>query len=106
MDPLATLGTRLRWARQQTGRTTADLAAQAGIRAATLSDLERGQGDVLASTLLRLAPVLGVPAAWLLTGGLGYVQGCGELSETEYVACRAFVALLREHLPRDFPHPA
>ena len=59
------IGSTLQAWRLSRGQSVADLAAKAGLSAASLEAIESGELDPPASTLDALAQAIGVPAAWL-----------------------------------------
>lgn len=67
MDTMDTIGERIKAARERSGLTRAQLAAQAGIAYPTLAGIENG--DQRGTTRLpAIAAALNVDARWLLTG--------------------------------------
>jgi len=54
------IGAAIRRARRQARLTQAALGAKTGLRQATISELERGEGDVRLSTLLDVLAALGL----------------------------------------------
>ncbi len=54
------IGAIIRRARRQTRLTQGALGAKTGLRQATISELERGEGDVRLSTLLDVLAALGL----------------------------------------------
>ena len=80
MDPQH-VGARLQTARQIRRISQEGLAARVGVRGMTISRAERGKSMLRLSTLGDIAAILGVSAAWLLTGegaGPGEVAGPDE----------------------------
>ncbi len=59
------IGSTLQAWRFARGRSVADVATKAGLPAASLEAIERGELDPPASTLDALAQALGVPVSWL-----------------------------------------
>ena len=74
---LADLGKRMRAARESSGMTVADLAAQVGIARATLTSVERGDGSPKISTYLRVMKSLGLIGDFALIGGGDPTTGPG-----------------------------
>jgi transcriptional regulator with XRE-family HTH domain len=66
---LRQLGERLREARRGRGLTQQDLADRLSMSVAYLSLIERGGRNPPYTTIVRLAGMLGVPAAQLFPGG-------------------------------------
>ena len=64
-------GDRLRLLRLAQSLSQEELAERAGLRTATVSDLERGQGDPSLNTLRSLAGALGATPGELLDGSSG-----------------------------------
>ena len=60
MKTKVTLGEKLKQARQAAGLTQYDLADRLGVTQATVSRMERGDSDILMSTLARIARILEV----------------------------------------------
>ena len=67
---MATVGTRLREARDRRVWTQEDLARESGVPVVTISRIEndRQENQPRPSTIRRLAGPLGVEPAWLLLG--------------------------------------
>ncbi len=67
---MATIGQRLRFARDRKVWTQEDLARESGVPVVTISRIENGrqEGQPRQSTIHRLAAPLGVEPAWLLYG--------------------------------------
>ncbi|MBU6462138.1 MAG: helix-turn-helix transcriptional regulator [Bradyrhizobium sp.] len=63
----ATLGRNVRELRLSLTMTQSDLADRAGIRRALISDFERGETNATLDSVVRIAVVLGVDPAKLLT---------------------------------------
>jgi len=63
-----TVGSRIDLARNQLGLTPSQLATRAGVKLKTLENWETGRTEPRSDKLMRLAGVLQVPFAWLLTG--------------------------------------
>jgi transcriptional regulator with XRE-family HTH domain len=59
------LGSHIQAWRVARGQSVADLAAKAGLPAASLDSIESGQMDPMASTLESLASAIGIPTGWL-----------------------------------------
>lgn len=87
LDP-ARIGAELRRLRRQAGLSQAELAARAGVRRATISELETGERLPMVETLERIAAVLGVPAVLIIAAAAGPMPP--ELEE----ACR--IGLIRD----------
>lgn len=64
----ATIGERIRHARDAAGRTRLDLASAVGVYPTTLQRWESGDARVPADAAARIAQALGVDVAWLLLG--------------------------------------
>ena len=62
------LGARVRSHRERLGLTKHQLAIQAGLAPESISGIERGDTDPRASTMRKIADVLGVPAGFLTFG--------------------------------------
>ncbi len=62
------LGARLFQAREEAGFTFRELAARAGVSAATVNDIEKGHRRPVVDTLERLANALGISPCWLAYG--------------------------------------
>ena len=63
------IGLRLRYARKHRGLTQVELAQKAGVKQASISDLERGESKSFRGvTLVSVARVLNVRAEWLSQG--------------------------------------
>jgi transcriptional regulator with XRE-family HTH domain len=62
----ATLGGKVRYLRHSLKMSQADLADDAGIRRALVSDIERGEANPTLDTMVRIATALGVESAELL----------------------------------------
>ncbi|MHA7899769.1 MAG: helix-turn-helix domain-containing protein [Henriciella sp.] len=60
----ARIGTRIRLARHQSGRTVADLASEAGLTQAEFTDLEAGRIRPSADVIVRLAQLFGLEIRW------------------------------------------
>ncbi len=67
---MATIGERLRFARDRKVWTQADLAQESGVPVVTISRIENGyhRSQPYPSTLKKLAGALGVDAGWLRFG--------------------------------------
>jgi len=63
------IGLRLKERRQELGLSLRALAARAGLTAAFLSQVERGQTNISIAALQRVAEALNVPALYFLTDG-------------------------------------
>ncbi len=75
------LGERLRRARERLGLSQRDLAAAAGVGAATVTRLELGQTHPRPVTVRRLAAALGVRVPWLAVGEEPMLEEAGDASE-------------------------
>ena len=65
----ATLGTRIKWAREQSRLTQGELAERVGVAAGSrVSEWENDRRQPSAPVLMALPEVLGVSGHWLLTG--------------------------------------
>ena len=62
------VGNEIRRLRKLRGRTLEQLAAQSGVSAGLLSQVERGQGNPSFNTLVQVAHALGIPVARLMAG--------------------------------------
>ena len=60
------LGDKVRFAREQLGLTTQMLAEKAGVSQPYISEIENGNKNPSAKTIMRLAAVLNVPGEFLL----------------------------------------
>jgi len=70
-----TPGERIKERRTQLGISQGGLARLAGMAQSTLSELERGDSKLpSADNLMRLAKVLGVTQAWIVTGREGELE--------------------------------
>jgi Zn-dependent peptidase ImmA (M78 family)/transcriptional regulator with XRE-family HTH domain len=67
-EPTAFAPERLTLARERSGLTKRDLAAQVGVTAAAITQFERGQARPSAETLTRLAAGLGFPLGYFVAG--------------------------------------
>lgn len=67
MNP-TTIAERIRHARSRLGLPQVGLARLVGIHRLTVNSWESGQNKPRLTTLYRLAPILGVPASWLIAG--------------------------------------
>ncbi len=85
---MATVGERLRVARDRKVWTQEDLARESGVPVVTISRIENGhlEGQPRQSTIRRLAAPLGVEPAWLLFGDEEDGQGkaAGGVSTEEH----------------------
>lgn len=74
---MATVGERLRVARDRKVWTQEDLARESGVPVVTISRIENGhlEGQPRQSTIRRLAAPLGVEPVWLLLGDEEEAQG-------------------------------
>lgn len=61
-------GQRLKQLRLRAGLTQQELAAELGVRLATLSDWERNDGSPALSHVVRAAEFFGVSIEWLVRG--------------------------------------
>lgn len=68
MEERRARGERLREARRRSGLSVEQVAARAGYSASGVRAIENGQNDLRPTAAERFAPVVGVTAAWLLTG--------------------------------------
>ncbi|MDX1709725.1 MAG: helix-turn-helix domain-containing protein [Rhodovibrionaceae bacterium] len=84
----ATLGERLKWAREQSGLSATQVANRLGVKSQSVSAWEGDQREPRANKLLMLAGILNVSVAWLLEGsGKGPQERSIEL-ELEEIAGR------------------
>lgn len=67
-NQLATIGQRLRWARQQAGLSQARVAAKLGWHRPTISQIEAGQRSVKTEEVTAFAELYDVKDVWLLRG--------------------------------------
>jgi transcriptional regulator with XRE-family HTH domain len=75
MEEIKARGDRLRDARKRSGLSVDQVAQRAGYSPSGVRAIENGQNGLRADAAEKFAPVLGVSAAWLLTGsGSGDVQ--------------------------------
>ncbi|MGC8470474.1 MAG: helix-turn-helix domain-containing protein [Acetobacteraceae bacterium] len=67
-DPLASAGARIRAARERRGLTQSGLAEALGVSRSAVAQWETERAGQIRAHLARLAEVLGVSVAWLLSG--------------------------------------
>lgn len=76
--PEWTLGDRLRKAREATGQSQAQLAADLDVSPRSLGKYERGDAEPKRHVLLAWAMATGVPYAWLVDGSTGGTNPPGD----------------------------
>jgi transcriptional regulator with XRE-family HTH domain len=62
------VGERLRWAREQSGLSQAQVAKMLAYHRPTISQIEAGQRVVRPDEIARLAEIYGVKEAWVVSG--------------------------------------
>lgn len=67
MNPIPTVGGRLRLTRKSAGMSLSDVAGKAGMSISTLSRIETGKQPIEVQTLLMLASIIGVEPVDLIT---------------------------------------
>lgn len=75
----AMLGARLRQVRKRAGRSLADVAGHASMSISTLSRIETGKQPLEVETLIRLAGILGVDPASVITSADDAIDPVGPL---------------------------
>ena len=96
-----TLGSRIAYAREALGLSTAQLARRFGVRAETMLRWETDRAQPRANRLQLLAGLLGVSLAWLLAGqGAGPQEPREEPDDDGDDALGAEISRLREDASR------
>ena len=86
---LSTPGERIKQRRTQLGMSQGALARLVGMAQSTLSEIERGDTKLpSADNLMRIAKVLGVTQAWIVTGKEGELEILTEEEEKVFSRLR------------------
>jgi transcriptional regulator with XRE-family HTH domain len=64
----ASIGSRLRWAREQAGLSQGQVAQQMGVHRPTISQIEAGDRKVRIEEVDQFAQIYGVERTWLMDG--------------------------------------
>lgn len=78
LTPLGATGARIREARERQGLTQAGLATALGVSRSAVAQWETERAGQIRAHLARLAEVLGVSLAWLLSGAPEVEAGSGD----------------------------
>lgn len=89
------IGERLRWAREQSGLTQAQIARILKYHRPTISQIEAGQRVVRPDEIVRFAALYGVKEAWIIHGDAGIEAHNDARVE---IAARALAKLRKEDL--------
>jgi len=94
---MSDVGVRLKHARKRRGFSQVELAKKAGVKQASISDLERGKSRAFRGvTLINVAKVLNVSAEWLSTGKTAMEKQDVPLSDQAIVLAQAWQRLKPE----------